>query len=259
MTAPDRRDFLGAMAGLAFGMSVGSGIARASVWMAEPPVPLRLLFFGGALPEVQKELEKQYLIQAFKGGQAPGNAKEDNVTGLEQLATAEVWIGSAHKRTFPNAEQLGHFKKYLAAGKPFVGYRAASHVFQNWLEVDKEVFGAKYGSHHLLGKEKDLVITLGDGAKDHSILKGIEPPPPRSGSYSYTELASDVKVLLYSGLPGNMMPHTLVRENAKTGGRAFYTRYDSKELASAAVCRQIFLRGLEWALKGDLTKHRKAG
>jgi len=245
MLLPDRRAFLASTAGLTL-------CGRA--FCADDPRTLTVLIFGGELPEVQKDLEKEYRLKALKGGQVPPKdpAKKDadNVAGLEQLATADLWIGSIHKRTFPSEEQLGHFKKYLAAGKPFVGYRAASHTFQNWLEIDQQVFGAKYGGHHLLEKEKEpgLNIELTKGAADHPILKGLEPPKPVSGSYFYTELAADVTVLLKSGLPGDMMPHTWVREHAKTKNRVFYTRYDAKEFATNETCRTILLRGIAWAL-----------
>lgn len=253
---PDRRTFLTTSAALA----LGSGAARA----AKDPT-LAVLFFGGALPDVQKEMDKLYRLKALKGGQKPvrdvAKKGEDNVFGLEHLATADLWIGSANKRTFPSDEQLGHFKKYLAAGKPVVGYRAASHVFQNWLEVDQQVFGAKYGSHHLLNKEKDAAFTIEPtrAASDHPILKGLKPPKTLSGSYNYTELAEDVTVLLKSGLPGDMMPHTWVRENKKTKGRVFYTRYDAKDLATNETCRAIFLRGIAWALGPVADQTRKKG
>jgi type 1 glutamine amidotransferase len=256
MPFTDRRTFLASAAGLA----LGGRVAR-----ADEPRTLAVLFFGGALPEVQKDLEKAYRLKALTGGQVPGKKVEgkeqDNVAGLEQLAAADLWIGSVSKRIFPSAEQLAHFQKYLAAGKPFVGYRAASHVFQNWLQVDQEVFGAKYGGHHLLEKEKDpgLNVELTKGAADHPILKGLEPPKPLSGSYHYTEVAADVTVLLKSGLPGDMMPHTWVRENAKTKGRVFYTRYDAKELATNETCRAIFLRGIAWALGPVAEETRRKG
>lgn len=255
----DRRSFV-----LAAGGAALSALDLPVVCGAADPVPLTLLLFGGDLPEVRKNLEKEYLTKVLRSGvkqplKGEKPAEADNITGLEQFALADVWNGSAAKRTFPNAEQLDHFKRFLEAGKPFVGYRAASHVFQNWLVVDQEVFGAKYGGHHLLGKEKELKIEPGNGARDHPILKGVEPPPPLSGSYGYTDLAPDVTVLLYSGLTGNMMPHTWVRENTKTKGRVFYTRYDAKELTANESCRKIFIRGLVWALGGDLGKHRKTG
>lgn len=254
MPTLDRRSFLFASGAAA----LGSLDLRAA-----EPVPLTLLLFGGDLAEVRKDLDKEYAVKVLTGGQKPRRdgekADEDNVVGLEQLATADIWVGSAAKRTFPSEAQLGHFKTFLDAGKPFVGYRAASHVFQNWLAVDQEVFGAKYGGHHLLNKDPELTIEPTRGALGHPILKGLEPPRPASGSYKYTELAADVTVLLTSGLERDRMPHTWVRENARTKGRVFYTRYDAKELATNAVCRQIFLRGLTWALGGSLEKHRKAG
>ncbi len=255
MPIADRRTFLTGAAGLALCATI----------RAEEEKTLTVLFFGGTLPEVQTELEKLYRLKALKGGQVPGkkaDGKEtDNVAGLEQLATADLWIGSANKRTFPSDAQLEHFKKYLVAGKPFVGYRAASHVFENWLRADQEVFGAKYGGHHLLNKEKDdkFKIELTKGAADHPILKGLEPPKTLSGSYRYTELADDVTVLLKSGLPGDMMPHTWVRENVKTKGRAFYTRYDAKDLATNKTCREIFLRGIAWAIGPLVEKVERKG
>lgn len=254
MPPTDRRTFLGSATGLAlFGRVAG----------ADEPLALTVLFFGGDLPAVEKDLDKVYRLKALRGGQVPAkkDAKEDNVTGLEHLAAADLWVGSVHKRTFPSEAQLAHFKKYLAAGKPFVGYRAASHVFQNWLEVDQQVFGVKYGGHHLLEKEKEgvLKVELEKGAADHPILKGIEPPKPLSGSYHYTDLAADVTVLLRSGVTGDMMPHTWVRENAKTKGRVFYTRYDATELATNETCRTIFLRGIAWALGSTAGQFRRNG
>lgn len=240
----NRRSFLARSSKLA-----GAGwILSTRTLVAADPAPLTVLFFGGDLPEAQKDLAKVFPLKVLKGGSVPGKKDEDNVAGLEQLPAADLWIGSAHKRTFPSETQLGHFQKFHRAGKPVVGYRAASHVFQNWLAVDKEVFGAKYGGHHLLGKEKDLIIQVADGAGEHPILKGLTPPSPRSGSYNYTELADDVKVLLRSGLDKNLQPHTWVRDNAQTKGRVFYTRYDAKEIASDVVVCEIFVRGIRWAL-----------
>jgi type 1 glutamine amidotransferase len=234
-----RREFLAVTA---------ASLAVPTALRAADKPPLKVLFFGGDLPEIRKALEADFALTVFRAGQV-GDTRADNVRGLEQLAEADVWIGSAHKRTFPSDEQLAYFKKHLAAGKPFVGYRAASHVFENWLAADREVFGARYGGHHLLNKDPELVIRpVGEGA-DHPILKGLAPPAPRSGSYQYTEVADDVTVLLQSGLGGDLMPHTWVRQHAKTGSRVFYTRYDAKDLNRDPTCRAIFLRGLAWALQ----------
>jgi type 1 glutamine amidotransferase len=209
---------------------------------------LKVLLFGGDLPAVRKDLQAKYQLEVFTAGQIEGKSGEDNIAGLEQLDKADVWIGTIQKRTMPSEQQLEHVKKFLAAGKPFVGYRAASHAFQNWLAADKAIWGAKYGGHHLLEKDPELVIVPEKGALEHAILKGLEIPRPGSGSYFYTEVEPDVQVLLRSGLPGDMMPHTWTRQIATTGNRVFYTRYDAKELDSNPVVREIFLRGIAWAL-----------
>lgn len=222
-------------------------ICNAADETSSPDRPaLKVMLFGGDLPEVRKELEKRYKLTVVTGGLANGTK---TVEGLEKLAGCDVWIGSIAKRIEPSGEQLAHFKKFHAAGGAFVGYRAASHVFQNYLAADKEIFSAKYGGHHLLEKDPELVIEVTAQGKDHAFLRGLTPPPPRSGSYQYTDLADDVTVLLRSGLAGDMMPHTWTRENAKTKGRVLYTRYDAKELAANETCREIFLRGLSWAVK----------
>ncbi len=251
-----RRDFLIQSAACSAGFSA---LASAKLMGAEPS-PLRVMFYGGSLPSVRSELEKRVKLQVLVAGQDPkkqGNA-EDNVIGLEQLKEADLWIGSANKRNFPGPAQLSHFQDYLAAGKPFVGYRAASHIFQNWLEVDQTVWGAKYGGHHLLNKDPELIVELAPKAAEHPILKDLKPPAPRSGSYYYRELAGDVQVLLFSGLQGDMQPHTWTRIVKGSGNRVFYTRYDAKQIAENEVCREIFLRGIVWAVGGSWDKFQKA-
>lgn len=213
---------------------------------------LQAMFYGGSMPTVEEDLKKQVDLEILKAGQDPQKkGDQDNVYGLELLDKADLWIGSANKRNFPSDAQLQHFRDYLKRGGPFVGYRAASHIFQNWLEVDQAVWGAKYGGHHLLNKDPELVVEYAEGAQDHPILVGLIPPAPSSGSYYYRDRAADVEVLLFSGLKGDMQPHTWTRQIEKTGNRVFYTRYDSKQIANDPVCREIFLRGIAWAL-GDL-------
>lgn len=231
--------------------AAGAALACAQVpalWADEKRPPLKVLLFGGDLPAVRKDLEAKYRLEVLTAGQMEGKSGDDNIAGLEQLDQADVWIGTIQKRTMPSDKQLEHVRKFLAAGKPFVGYRAASHAFQTWLAADKAIWGVKYGGHHLSEQDPELVIVPEKGALEHAILKGLEIPRPSSGSYVYTEVESDVQLLLRSGLPGDMMPHTWTREIAKTGNRVFYTRYDAKELANNAVVREIFLRGLAWAL-----------
>ena len=65
----------------------------------------------------------------------------------------------------------GAVKKYVKSGKPIVGIRTASHGFQNWLEMDKDVFGGDYKGHFGAGPKCEVKIA--EKAKDHPVLKGV--------------------------------------------------------------------------------------
>lgn len=237
-------------------------LAAQSFLAAQEPKPITIVWFGAPIKSVVDDLNKELRVTVLTAGLVPGK-KENNVAGLEQLDKADLWIGSSVKRTLPDAEQLAQFQKFVAQGKPIVGYRQASHCFNNWLvdgklipevRIDQVVFGAKYGLHWHTNNETKCQMVVPEKSKGHSIIKGIEPPPMTSvdnGLYKYTELADDVTVLISGGLPGDMMPHTWVRENPKTKARAFYTRYDGAYIAGNAAARQIFTRGILWSLERD--------
>jgi hypothetical protein len=102
-----------------------------------------------------------------------------------------------------------------------------------------------------------MIVEVEPGAAEHPILAGLKSPAPISGSYVYKDVAADVTILLRSGFAGDLMPHTWVRQNARTKGRVFYTRYDAKQIADDRAARQIFINGLVWALGGEASAYRK--
>ena len=63
---------------------------------------------------------------------------DSDVPGLENLASCDVAVLFARRLTI-DGPQLERVKNYCLAGKPLVGIRTASHAFQNWLALDKEV------------------------------------------------------------------------------------------------------------------------
>src|SRR5262245_26860964 len=134
-----RRRFLVESASLAVGLALDPVLLADT---AKAPRLLTILLFGGALPEVRKDMEKRARVKFLTAGVVKGKKGDapDNIEGLEQLKNADLFIGSIQKRVFPSKEQLGHFHAFHAAGKPVAGYRGCSHVFQNWLAVDREVF-----------------------------------------------------------------------------------------------------------------------
>jgi hypothetical protein len=86
---------------------------------------------------------------------------------------------------------LAAIQKFFLSGKPVVGTRKASHAYQNWLEIDRVVFGVKYGSHFNPAKKnkEDLKQVLTAAGREHPLLKDLPLVILDGGLYKYTELA----------------------------------------------------------------------
>src|SRR4051812_6397455 len=111
-------------------------------------------------------------------------ADKNNFPGLiEALHDADLLFLSVRRRT-PSKEQLDAVRAHLAAGKPLVGIRTASHAFalrpndkvadpklEAWQSFDPEVLGGHYTGHY--GKET-VAVKLAPDAETHPIMQGIE-------------------------------------------------------------------------------------
>src|SRR5436305_2239569 len=79
------------------------------------------------LPQLAKILAKHHgfkctvLFALDKDGTINPN-RNDNIPGLESLATADLMILFTRFRNLPD-EQLEHIQKYLDTGKPIIGLR----------------------------------------------------------------------------------------------------------------------------------------
>ena len=202
------------------------------------------------LSNYQKYLEANYPLKTFWSGNEGKQGEKEGLQGLETLDTCDVMLLNLY-RCHPTDEQLKKIQKYFKDGKPVVGLRKASHAFQTWLEGDRVIFGAKYGGH-FFDKKAEQTVFIEDKAKEHPLVKGFKPFMCGGGLYNYTELASDVEVLMSGGPPGKSMPVTWLRVNKETGGRAFYTRYDPKDLQNDEGCRIMVARALFWAANREL-------
>jgi type 1 glutamine amidotransferase len=216
--------------------------------------PLRVAI--GASPKqfvsLQKHLEDEFHVEcvridAQKGGEIPDAAR---------VAGCDVMLLN-HYRTMPTKEQLAHLKEYVLSGKPVVGTRKASHAYQNWLEIDKVVFGARYGGH-FFERRKEQTVSIEPEAKGDPLVKDVEPVIPGGGLYKYTELADDVEVLMSGGPPGKSMPVVWRRVvKGRNGQRVFYTRYDPSDVEKHPGIRDSVVRALFWAADRDIEQARK--
>jgi len=165
------------------------------------------------LPILQKFLEKEGAVctRAFR-------KTDTNIPGLENLDSCDV-IVLFTRRLKIDGEQLDRVKKYALAGKPIIGIRTASHGFQNWLALDKEVFGGNYMNHYPEGPL--CKVSIVEKNKDHPILAGVKPFESKGSLYKNTGLAKDVTILLEGSIPDHTEPIAWTREYK--GGRIFYT------------------------------------
>ena len=67
---------------------------------------------------------------------------QENIPGLEQLASADLMILFTRFRELPD-EQMKHIDEYIKAGKPIVGMRTSTHAFN--YDQNKDSPYAKYG------------------------------------------------------------------------------------------------------------------
>jgi type 1 glutamine amidotransferase len=221
---------------------------------AEPQKPLKILVMLKKKnhPYV-KYLEENFAVVLMFA--TPDADKSKGIPGAEKIGEADVVLLSL-RRTDTTEAQTKAIKDALTKGKkPIVGIRQASHAFNAWPEIDREVFGAKYGGHFFEQKDKQIV-QLEPNGKLNPITKDFKPFMCNDYPYTYTQIASDVDVLMTGGLPGKMQPLTWVR-TTKDGQRSFYTRYDEDDLVSSADCRTMVTRALFWAANVPETRKAK--
>lgn len=189
-------------------------------------------------------------------------ADKNNFPGLvEALKDADLLLVSVRRRT-PLKEQLDAVRAYLAAGKPLIGIRTASHAFAlrpqdtliddkhaNWQEFDPEVLGGNYSNHHR-GEDK-TILTIAPGAESHSILKGIALSELVGNGtlYKNTPLAKTATPLLIGTIP-NQPPEPVAwthRYGTKQA-KVFYTSLGHVDDFKEPAFRRLMLNAIAWTL-----------
>jgi type 1 glutamine amidotransferase len=253
MNAPaSRREFLYTTLGLAAAGPLAAPGPLAAAWPAGGAAteaeqkPLRVCLVSGSLEyksdeslaKYQEYLEANFPVRCSRAFRRA----DDDLPGLENLETCDVLLLFTRRLTI-SGEQLDRVKKYCAAGRPMVGIRTASHAFQNWLQLDREVLGGNYHGHYPEGPATK--ITIVDSAKDHPILAGFEPFESAGSLYRNDPLAQDTTLLLRGQIPRHVEPIAWTRMHG--GGRVFYTSLGHPLDFEVASFQRMLAQALLWA------------
>ncbi|MEO0475647.1 MAG: ThuA domain-containing protein, partial [Planctomycetota bacterium] len=245
-----------------------------------------------SMPQMGKILSKHFgfkctvlFAQNPKTGEIdPDN--QNNIPGLEALKTADLMFIVTRFRNLPD-EQMQHIDAYLKTGKPVVGMRPATHAFkipgdrkfhkysfnsgvEGWEGgFGRQIFGETWAGHHVGNKRGYIRGIVADGAKDHPIVRGLEPGEigGKTGVYRVTlpMKPEATPIVLGGALQGldfdkplmegeknnPMMPvawtHTYEAEPGKKG-RAFVTTMGASQDLLVPGFRQMMVQGTFWAL-----------
>jgi type 1 glutamine amidotransferase len=199
-----------------------------------------------SLSEFQKHLEAHFNVKCSRAFRKT----DDDVPGLENLDTCDVMVLFTRRLTI-KGEQLERVKKYCQSGKPIVAIRTASHAFQNWLALDREVLGGNYKNHYGAGPTVEVRIV--EKNKAHPVLSGVNPFTSAGSLYRNTGLADDDTVLLTGTIPGHTEPAAWVRVH--NGGRVFYTSLGQLQDFEDENFKRLLVNALFWTTKRELN-HR---
>lgn len=200
-----------------------------------------------SLAAFQKYLEEKFPIACTRAF-----AKSDKeISGLENLDRCDVAIFFT-RRLMIDGELLEPVKRFVKSGKPVIGIRTASHGFQNFLTMDKEVFGGNYQGH--FGDKMICEVKIEEKQKNHPILMGCSPFQSNGSLYKNPNVASDVTVLLTGSIPGQSEPVAWTRE--KDGRRVFYTSLGHPDDFKNENYIRLLVNALAWTTKTELKPNK---
>jgi putative membrane-bound dehydrogenase-like protein len=197
-----------------------------------------------SLAALKKHLEANYPVECTL---VIAKAQKDTaLAGLDALDKCDVAVFFT-RRLELEGDALERVKKYVKSGKPIVGIRTASHGFQKWLEMDKDVLGGDYKGHFGAGVAE---VKATDKGKDHPILKGVTAFKTNGSLYKNPNVAADVTVLLQGYMGKESEPVAWTRE--KDGRRVFYTSLGHPDDFKDENFVRLLTNGLAWATKTEL-------
>jgi len=154
--------------------------------------------------------------------------------GLDIIAEADVLLVSVRRRT-PSTAQMDLIREYVAAGKPLLGIRTASHAFclrnkpaanglDQWEEFDQDVIGGSYTNHHGNGPITEISVAESD-LSTHPVLRDLKLSQVKGyGSlYKVSPLQDGATAVLVGTIPNAAPEPVAWLFQRDDGGTTFYT------------------------------------
>ncbi|HVA45001.1 MAG TPA: ThuA domain-containing protein [Pirellulales bacterium] len=186
-----------------------------------------------------------------------------DIPAIEALDQADALLVSVRRRPLP-AVELDHVRRFVAAGKPMIGIRTASHAFAppagkplgkdlaqggvaQWADFDQQVWGGNYVNHHANDLHPRVAVAAGSGP--HAVLAGISLQQYVSpcSLYKVSPLLPGTQPLLLGMVPGFASEPVAWTRVRADGGRSFYTSLGHiGDFSQPAFCQLLF-NGINWA------------
>ncbi len=201
----------------------------------------------------------RHLGADFKITFAYASADDRNdIPGVEALDDADIAIWAIRRRSLP-VEQLAHFRKFIADGKPLVALRTTSHAFHlrnkppgagqgEWREFDGEVWGGNYHDH--TPNQLQTFARILEGAQGHPILLGVCADEFRThGSLYYNRPLAPYAAPLLMGRAETVEQHEPVAWTYQRphGGKVFYTSLGHTQDYELVDFQRLLRNAVYWA------------
>ncbi|MDA1015579.1 MAG: ThuA domain-containing protein [Planctomycetota bacterium] len=154
-----------------------------------------------------------FSLDPNKGYIDPNNQR--NLPGLEALDDADLMIVATRFRT-PSDDQMKPFAAYLAAGKPVIGLRTATHGFQGkWSFFGRQILGEQWVAHHGGHKREGCRGVIEAANAKHPVLNGVKDVFAPSDVYTVKNLTDDATILLRGAVTETLDPASKPVKNKK--------------------------------------------
>jgi len=194
-----------------------------------------------------------------------------DLPGMANLESADAVMVFVRRLGLPT-KQLRALQEYVAAGKPLIGLRTASHAFAlnmkppkdfqvppgraEWREFDASVLGGNYHGHgpNDLGTEVKNVASA-----EHLLLNGLSPAAwhSRGSLYFISPIAEDATLLMEGSTKDHTEPLTWIREASQHHGRVFYTGLGHPDDFSVPAFRKLLTNAIRWTLEDKVAEGAK--